>query len=227
MTNKITLPRHNLAHAVVNQLQQQISLGQYQPGEKLPSEPELMEQLGVGRSTIREAIRILANTGIVSVRQGSGTFVEAQEGIEESLQQRIRRTNSENLDEVRKLLEMKIAEKAAIYRSQACIDKMQSALVRRNLAADAGEIAGCIRADIEFHTAIATACGNDILADLYRTIAHQMGKNFLETHQDTSIFKRSQHLHESLLKSIIEQDPAQAWHWASEIVNDTDKGINQ
>src|SRR5258708_18433736 len=65
------LQRHNLADAVVSKLQQQLSLGEYQAGQKLPSEPELMEQFGVGRSTIREAIRILANTGSLSVRQGS------------------------------------------------------------------------------------------------------------------------------------------------------------
>ncbi|HEY8971874.1 MAG TPA: GntR family transcriptional regulator, partial [Puia sp.] len=72
---KAQLQRHSLADAVVSRLQQQLSLGEYQPGEKLPSEPELMEQFGVGRSTIREAIRILANLGLLSVRQGSGTFV--------------------------------------------------------------------------------------------------------------------------------------------------------
>src|SRR5580698_3927854 len=71
------LPRHSLADAVVGRLQQQLSLGIYQPGEKLPSEPELMVQFGVGRSTIREAVRILSNTGLLTVRQGSGTIVES------------------------------------------------------------------------------------------------------------------------------------------------------
>src|ERR1700744_5363512 len=114
MMKKVNSPiqRHSLADAVVSKLQQQISLGTWQPGEKLPSEPELMTHFGVGRSTIREAIRILANTGAVSVRQGSGTYVETQNGISEPLQQRLRRADAADLDEVRQLLEMKIAEKA-------------------------------------------------------------------------------------------------------------------
>src|SRR5260221_8638072 len=103
MNKSTPLQRHNLADAVVSKLQQQLSLGEYQPGQKLPSEPELMRQFGVGRSTIREAIRILANTGLVSVQQGSGTFVESQSGIAEPLSQRLRRTNARDLDEVRQL----------------------------------------------------------------------------------------------------------------------------
>lgn len=220
MMKKATHPlqRHNLADAVVSKLQQQLSLGEYQPGEKLPSEPELMEQFGVGRSTIREAIRILANTGSLSVRQGSGTFVEMQTGIAEPLPQRLRRARAEDLDEVRQLLEMKIAEKAALHRSKKDIDRIKVLLKKRETAAKTGDVEESIRSDIQFHVAIAAASRNDILADLYRTIAEQMSKNFRETHHTADAFLQTHHLHESLLKSIIDQDPKKAWHWAAKIV---------
>jgi DNA-binding FadR family transcriptional regulator len=213
------LQRHNLADAVVGKLQQQLSLGEYQTGEKLPSEPELMEQFGVGRSTIREAIRILANTGLVSVRQGSGTYVERQKGIAEPLNQRLCRSNTEDLDEVRQLLELKIAEKAARNRSKKDIEKISLFLKKRETAARAGDVEGCMRSDIEFHTAIAVASGNDILADLYRTIAEQMSKHFRVTHTTAEIFLKTQLKHELLLKSIIDQDAKKAAHWAAKIVN--------
>ena len=100
----IPIRRQSLADAVVSKLQQQLSLGVYQPGDKLPSEPELMAQFGVGRSSIREAIRILSNTGLLSVRQGSGTIVQSQKGITEPLQQRLRRADTADLEEVRQLL---------------------------------------------------------------------------------------------------------------------------
>src|ERR1700742_1864672 len=109
-TTTTPIARHSLADAVVGRLQQQLSLGVYQPGDKLPSEPELMTQFGVGRSTIREAIRILANTGLVTVRQGSGTLVEAQSRIAEPLPQRLKRASADDLDDVRQVLEMKITE---------------------------------------------------------------------------------------------------------------------
>ena len=217
-TKNQILQRHSLADAVVSKLQQQLSLGEYQPGEKLPSEPELMERFGVGRSTIREAIRILANTGMLSVRQGSGTFVEEQTGISEPLSQRLKRAAAHDLDEVRQLLEMKIAEKAALHRSKKDIEKMKALLKKRDSAAKTGDTEQTIHADIQFHVAIAAASRNDILADLYRTFAEHLTLHFRRLHQDTGAFIRTQQLHESLLQSIVDQDPEKAWYWSSKIV---------
>ena len=217
-TKNNLLQRHSLADAVVSKLQQQLSLGEYQPGEKLPSEPELMEQFGVGRSTIREAIRILANTGVLSVRQGSGTFVQEQMGITEPLSQRLRRAAAQDLDEVRQLLEMKTAEKAALHRSKKDIEKMKTLLKQWEIAAKAGDTEGAILADIQFHMAIASAGRNDILADLYRTFAEHLTRHFRQLHHNTEAFIRTQQLHESLLKSIVDQNPEKAWEWSSKIV---------
>jgi DNA-binding FadR family transcriptional regulator len=216
-TPSTPLPRHSLADAVVGRLQQQLSLGVYQPGDKLPSEPELMAQFGVGRSTIREAIRILANTGLLTVRQGSGTMVEAQRGIAEPLPQRLKRASADDLDEVRQLLEIKIAEKAALLRTRKDISKMQSLLELRNIAAHAGDTREAIDIDIRFHIAMAVAARNDILADLYRTVAEQMGRHFRQTYLTTDSFVASQHLHEQLLQSIIDKDPKKAWQYAEKI----------
>jgi len=218
--NNHLLQRHSLADAVVGKLQQQLSLGEYQPGEKLPSEPELMEQFGVGRSTIREAIRILANTGRLSVRQGSGTYVEEHTGIAESLSMRLKRAGAEDLDEVRQMLEMKISEKAALHRNKKDIEKMKILLKKRDAASKAGNTEEAIRNDIEFHVAVAAASRNEILADLYRTFAEQMVRHFRNQHHNTGSFIRTQAWHEALLKSIIDQDPEKAWHWSAKIIGD-------
>ena len=211
------LPRHSLADAVVGRLQQQLSLGVYKAGDKLPSEPELMEQFGVGRSTIREAVRILANTGLVTVRQGSGTLVEEQRGIAEPLQQRLRRADATQLDEVRQLLEIKIAEKAALLRTRKDLTKMKGLLKERKTAAQTGDTEAAIRSDIQFHVAMAVATRNDILADLYRSVAEQMGRHFRQTFLTTDNFTETQQLHELLLQSIIDQDPKKAWQYAAKI----------
>ncbi|HEY4108904.1 FadR/GntR family transcriptional regulator [Puia sp.] len=211
------IPRHSLADAVVGRLQQQISLGVYKPGEKLPSEPELMIEFGVGRSTIREAVRILANTGLVTVRQGSGTMVETQRGITEPLQHRLRRANAADLDEVRQLLEIKIAEKAALLRTSKDITKMRTLLEERKAAAESRDIEGAIRTDIQFHVATAVAARNGILADLYRSVAEQMSRHFHQTYLTTDSFIETQQLHEQLLQSIIDQDQKKAWQYAAKI----------
>ncbi|HEY4206821.1 MAG TPA: FadR/GntR family transcriptional regulator [Puia sp.] len=215
---KSHLQRHSLADAVVSRLQQQLSLGEFQPGEKLPSEPVLMENFGVGRSTIREAIRILSNLGLLNVRQGSGTFVAQQIVIAEPLSVRLKRADTKDLDEVRQLLEMKIAEKAALHRSQKDIGKMRAILKKRHAAATAGDTEAAIQADIHFHVAIAAASRNDVLADLYRTFSEHLTRHFRHLHHNTEAFIRTQAWHESLLKSIVDQDPEKAWQWSSKIV---------
>ena len=217
MMKNTPIQRLSLADAVVSKLQQQLSLGVYQPGDKLPSEPELMAQFGVGRSTIREAIRILSNTGLLSVRQGSGTVVQSHTGITEPLQQRLRRADAADLDEVRQLLEQKIAEKAALNRTKKDITKMKSLLEKRLAAAQAGDVDSAIEFDIRFHIAIAVASCNDILADLYRTFSTQVSRHFHEVHFTAGTFIQSQPLHEALLQSIIAQDAKKAWLYAAKI----------
>ena len=214
-----TIKRKSLADEVAAKLQQQIALGKFKEHEKLPVEPELMKAFGVGRSTIREAVKILVNSGLLRVQQGLGTFVEKTTGIKESLTQRLKRSDIKNLDEVRQLLEMKIAEKAAAKRTPADIKKIKHWLDTRKNATNANELEKCIDADIQFHTAIAEASKNDILADLYKAFAVQLKDWFMQVHTNVSAFKDTQKLHEQLLKSIETGDTKKAWQVASEIIS--------
>ncbi|MEN7550618.1 FadR/GntR family transcriptional regulator [Rapidithrix thailandica] len=211
------IKRKSLAEEVASNLQKQISLGRYTANQKLPIEPELMKYFGVGRSTVREAIRILVNSGFLRVQQGVGTFVEDCKGIKEPLPQRLKRANLEEIDEVRQLLEMKIAEKAALNRSEEDIEKMKSFLAKRIKAAHANLLEECVEADIQFHIAIAEASKNAVLADLYKSFAIQIQSSFLDIFPDTEAFKEAQDLHEKLLKSIIDQDTKMAWNWVAKI----------
>ena len=143
MMNQI-IQRRSLADEVAAQLQQQIALGTYAAGRQLPVEPELMKQFGVGRSTIREAIKLLVNSGLLRVQQGVGTFVETTEGIKESLPQRLKRADMADLDEVRQLLEMKVAEKAAANRTSSDLKKIRKWLGLRKQTATDGQLEACI-----------------------------------------------------------------------------------
>lgn len=212
------IQKKSLADEVASRLQQQISSGQYRPDEKLPIEPELMKTFGVGRSTIREAIKILANSGLLRVQQGVGTFVEKVTTSREPMDQRLKRADVEDLDEVRQLLEMKIAEKAALSRTEQDIVIIKQHLENRKRMALEGLLAECVDADINFHTAIAEASKNDILADLYKSISVHLKKFFLHIYTDTNVFTESQVLHEQLLKHIIAGDPKKAWHTSAKII---------
>lgn len=210
-----TFTKKSLAEEVATMIQQQISTGRYQVGDKLPVEAELMQEFGVGRSSVREAIKQLANSGLLRVQQGLGTFVEDNSGIKEPLVQRLKRSNVKEIDEVRQLLEMKIAENAALKRTAKDIKKMKQLLELRNTEAEADNAAESIEADIHFHIAIAEASGNEVLADLYKSFAGTLKKHFLKQYTDASSFRETAALHQHLLNSIIDKNPKQAWHFAA------------
>lgn len=77
------MKNHSLADQVANEIVRTIIGKQLQAGDKLPNEFELAKRLGVGRSTIREAIKTLVSRNVVEIRRGSGTFVSVQSGVSE------------------------------------------------------------------------------------------------------------------------------------------------
>ncbi|PSL48905.1 DNA-binding FadR family transcriptional regulator [Chitinophaga niastensis] len=215
--NSSPLKRLSLAEEVADRLQGLITSGKYALGQQLPTEPELMLQFAVGRSSIREAVKILVHRGLLRVQQGLGTFVASQTGSGEALSQRLQRADFEDLNEVRLLLEVKIGEKAAVHRTSKDIEKMKGFLKKRFEYAAANQLEACIQADINFHNTIAEASKNEIMRDLYRTVAEHLKKAFALRYRNTDSFTESQHLHDALLQSIIDKDPKKALVWATKI----------
>lgn len=213
------IQKRSLADEVAEQIRSEISAGNYRAGEQLPIEAELMKTFGVGRSSVREAVRILANSGLVRVQQGVGTFIEAPVGITEPFVQRLKRAEAHDLNEVRHLLEMKIAEKAALNHTAADLALMQSHLEKRRQAADQGLIEGCIQADIDFHLSIAKASGNEILADLYQSFAMHLKNWFAQLYLNTEAFQETMQFHEELYLSIKARNSKKAWEAAAKILN--------
>src|ERR1700730_18493302 len=98
--------RQTLVQQVLEYLQQCITNGEFPVGSKLPAEPELMARLAVGRSTLREAMRVLAHMGLVDVRPGDGTYICSPPPEKETLGQRLQRAKIFEVYEVRRGLEI-------------------------------------------------------------------------------------------------------------------------
>ena len=175
-------------------------------GEKLPPEPELMQIFGVGRSTVREAVRILSNMGFLKVRQGAGTFVERLTPPDEPMERRLGRADLHDLDEVRKILEAAIAEKAAERRTAHNAADLEKHLAERGATAAAGALQACIEADVNFHIALAEATHNEILCELYRSTAAHLKKRFSNIYRNTECLLASQPTHGQLLGYILAGD---------------------
>lgn len=76
--NKAKLPRLSLVDSAVAELRSAVARGEWPVGERIPTEPRLSEQFGVGRNTVREAVRVLVHAGLLETRQGDGTYVRAR-----------------------------------------------------------------------------------------------------------------------------------------------------
>ena len=143
------MPKQNLSQQTAERLYTDIVVERrFQPGEKLPNEVELSQQLGVSRATLREAIRTLADQGVLEVRRGKGTFVP----------------QARDLFELRAMFEPRCA---ALACRRATAGELED-ILKKGAAVEACIRAGRDRtqADQAFHTAIVRAAHNEFLLRL-------------------------------------------------------------
>jgi DNA-binding FadR family transcriptional regulator len=163
-----TAKRSSLVDQVIEQLRGEITGGGWPVGGKIPPEPVLSETLGVGRNTVREAVRALTHAGLLESRQGDGTYVRATSELSGAVRRRLETAELVEILEVRRGLEVEAARLAATRRTEADIAAIALALARRDAAWAAGEHAMFVEADFDFHTAVVEATHNRVLTDLYR-----------------------------------------------------------
>jgi GntR family transcriptional regulator, transcriptional repressor for pyruvate dehydrogenase complex len=156
---------------VIERVRTLVANGTYRVGDRLPPESELCTLFGVGRSTIREAMRVLANRGVVDIRHGEGTFV-ATRALERSFEERLERAALEDIYEARILIERPLAELAAQRRDARDIAAMRKALRNRRRAIRAGDVAAYTESDFAFHRAIARASKNAALIGVYESFVN-------------------------------------------------------
>ncbi|WP_406825595.1 FadR/GntR family transcriptional regulator [Pedobacter sp. KACC 23697] len=190
-----------LFEQISTKIRNDIKEGKFKVGEKIPSEPALMELYGVGRSTVREAIKSLTLSGILTVQQGFGTKVNATPS--EPIEQRLRSADFEEINQVRALLEQEIVHLATKNRTESDLETISKTLEKRKSAIQSESRTECANADIAFHLAIAHASGNHVLRDLYESFTVII-RDFFAKRAPSGIthFAMSHHLHEALFEAI-------------------------
>lgn len=163
-----TARRSSLVEQVIDQLKGEIVAGTWPVGGRIPPEPVLSESLGVGRNTVREAVRALTHAGILESLQGDGTYVRATSEMSGAMRRRMERAELVETLEIRRGLEVEAARLAAVRRTPADLTAIEAALARRDAAWAAREHAEFVEADLLFHTAVVEATHNGMLIELYR-----------------------------------------------------------
>ena len=211
------ITRERVSDVVAAKLTDIIANGTLRPGEVLPNELELAEQFGVGKSAIREAVKIVSTRGMVTVQQGFGTRVNAREhwNLHDHGVLRAMRTQLtlEQLIEVRKMLEPEMAALAARNASPADIERMRS-------YAEPPDESGYVPHDafrgLAFHEAVAEATHNAAVSILFSTLRVLAQTKILheDEHEDETVVEdprprpvpRMKNDHRAILAAIEEGD---------------------
>jgi GntR family transcriptional repressor for pyruvate dehydrogenase complex len=205
--------RRNLAGTVVDDLTARIGKGELKPGDKLPTESEIMVTYGVSRAVVREAITHLQAARLAETRHGIGTFVlEAPPPASLAIDPRSVVTFQDVLQilELRVSLETEVASLAATRRNGAQLAAIRAVL--DTLQACREQRADTAAADADFHLAIAQAAGNLH----FHEILHHLGKHIIPrsrislaalTQED---LRRVSQEHEDIYDAISRQDPETA-----------------
>jgi len=195
---------------IIKQIRELIMSGELNPGDKLPPERKLSEYLGVGRASIRDAIKKLEFYGILKTQPQSGTVVAgigitALEGLITDVLQ-LDQSDFHDLVETRVVLEKQSASLAAIRRTEDDIIKMTNALEAYNKQVRAGNPA--IEEDLMFHLTIAEASKNSVLKSLMMIITPDIVANFINLRVcGNDKIAKSMDDHQDILNHIVNQDP--------------------
>lgn len=158
--------RQPLAEQAVEEILRRVGAGEWPVGQKLPGETTLAAQLGVGRSTVREAVRELAGRRVLESRQGAGVFVVGTQPVED-WDQVLRRAAISDVLEGRLAIESEAARLAASRRTAGDLRALKRTLADRARAAAELEDDEYIEADLAFHRAVVTAAHNAVLGELF------------------------------------------------------------
>ena len=199
--------RKSLGAQTEDELMKYILQEPIKPGQKIPNEFELAEKFGVGRSTVREAVKGLVSRGILEVRRGSGTYVVSTTpmdldplglgAVEDKM------ALAMDLVNVRMILEPGIAEMAAMNATARDVERLRELCAVIEQKIETGE--NYIEEDIAFHTAVAKCSGNMVVEQLVPIIDTAVMMFVNVTHR--KLTQETIMTHRAVTDAIAERDP--------------------
>ena len=219
-----TIRKSSAPEMVAEQILGQIQSGDLAPGDRLPPQRELASLLGVGRSSVREAINALAVMGYLDVAQGRGTYISRDlPDADAALFQfdaALQAGNILDLMDVREMLECRSAQLSAERAEGKKIQNLAKKIEAMRIAPE--DYVCFLEADMQFHHALADASENQILCELTRLILDKVVAHHLQLrttrlsagYRDVSIETA-----EKILAAIVAGDGEAAAKWTGRHLN--------
>ena len=205
-----------LYEQVVKELESRIMTGVYRKGELLPSEKELIDEMGVSRITVRKALRILADAGMISTSQGLGSVVlfdiaslKGSSTLAEYAREYVQSFRS--VAQIRTLLEPEIARMVALHATTEQIDQLRECL--------ASEDTDSVQKET-FHRKLVELLGNETLLQIYddliRVESSRAPEGIISPERQSDIAVRLDRQHEQILRAIERHDGEFAYFYMKE-----------
>ncbi len=199
-----------LIESVTEQLLTLIREGRLKPGDALPSERELMEQLHVGRSSVREALRNLATMRVIEVRPGRGAFVRTPVSDDlvpiQALRALIHRDTMIEIVEAREVLEVEMAAMAAGRATEDEMVKLAGILELMERAI--GDPEESLALNARFHLAVGEAAHNAVLLKMLRSVRDYLDQHLREMSQTEPLMRGALAGHQHIYACIRSGDRA-------------------
>ena len=203
--------RTSLSDAVTESVIAQIREGKYRAGDRLPTERELAEQLGVGRTSVREGLRFLEKLGILEIRQGTGTVVRSlslgevfQHLIPVQTIIELPGRDVRDIMHVRRVLEAESAQLAARHATEDQLGRLGELL--DGMAGSLDDPRRYLEMDLEFHVVVGEAASNPVLAQLIGLIRDIYTRYFEIVVEDPEMNRTSLAFHRPLYAALRDND---------------------
>lgn len=204
------IQRLTVAEKIVQQMKELILSGELNPGDKLSPERGLIEQFGVGRTSLREVMKVLESQGLI-YRTQQGTFIttEMHNVFSNHLTYKLFLATAEadEIFESRYFLEKELTQLAAIRRSKEDLEKISLTIIDMRKAIDHKENDKFIDADMAFHDRIAQATKNRIMHDIFSSISDLVFRIQRKVIIVEGVAKKSLQFHEKIYQAITDQNP--------------------
>lgn len=219
------IAKKKLSEKVVDEIRQRVEDGELSIGDKLPNQNRLAMELGVSRTSLREAMNILSLLGVIEQRPGFGTVIRKKvphinpEGLKPTLLAD-EQTTRELLD-ARLIIEAGTAQIAATRATEKQVKALGEIVAQMQIHLDNGEYREYAQMDLKFHTRIAELSNNRFLNDAFVSIRQHM-QIFMHEHTtlQPDVLENSQKYHAAICESIMKHQSDQATkHMKAHLIN--------
>ncbi len=204
--------RSRVYETIVEKIKKVIDDGTWKPGERLPSERKLTQMLGVGRTSVREAMRMLEALGYIEIRHGDGAYIKGNAENLSGFQTLFNLFQDDDyivdVMETRELVESQIAFLAAESATEEDITALERIITRHEKIVGKGDDG--VEVNVDFHLFLAKMTGNRALMELQQLFINLTRQTIAGLYQVPGRPKESILQHRAILQSIKEHRPNDA-----------------